>query len=166
VTRIAPAALPDDLPVHNNLIRATYSNPEMHRGFASLSGRVHSASHLPARIRELVVLTVVGQLGARYQWQQHIPAARRAGVTEDEIAALGRGDLGALTGADAAAVALASAVDRCAVDDAVWGEASTFYSALELSDLVLLAGFYGLAARYALALDVVLEIGADSSAEA
>jgi hypothetical protein len=29
-----------------------------------------------------------------------------------------------------------------------------------------LAGFYGLAARYALALDVDLEIGADSPAEA
>jgi len=155
--RIAAAELPDDLPVKNNLVRATYRNPDMHRGFASLSGRVHSASHLPARTRELVVLTVIAQLNAGYEWQQHEPTARQAGLSDEEIAALGRGDLHALGGADAAAAELASAVDRCAVDNALWERAARHFSDVELSDLVLLAGFYGLAARYTLALDVDLD---------
>jgi len=157
MTRVAPAELPDDLPVHNNLVRATYRNPEMHRGFASLAGRVHSASHLPARTRELVVLAVVGQLGAGYQWQQHERAARHAGVSDDEIEALRVGDVDGFGDAERTAVRLASAVDRCSVDDALWASAAQHYSEVELSDLVLLAGFYGLAARYTLALDLDLE---------
>jgi 4-carboxymuconolactone decarboxylase len=157
VTRIVPADLPDDLPVRNNLVRATYTNPEMHRGFASLSGRVHSASHLPARTRELVVLRVANLLGAEYERQQHERAARHVGVSESELAALRSGDIDAFDGAERAALQWAGAVERCAVDEAVWEEARRHFSEVELSDLTLLAGFYGLAARYVLALDIDLD---------
>ena len=57
--------LPEDLPVRNNIVRATYTNPDMFRGFASLSGRVHSASHLPDRIRERAALEYAGAVDTR-----------------------------------------------------------------------------------------------------
>jgi AhpD family alkylhydroperoxidase len=155
--RIPPADLPDDLPVHNNLVRATFTNPDLHRGFASLSGRVHSASHLSARTRELVVLCVAGLLGAGYEWQQHEPGARRAGVTDDEIEAIRAGALDRIGGADGQAVRFAAAVEERRVDDAAWRRARRHFSEVELVDLVLLAGFYGLASRLVLALDVDLE---------
>jgi 4-carboxymuconolactone decarboxylase len=157
MSRIGPADLPAELPVKNNLVRATYNNPDMHRGFASLSGRVHSASHLPDRTREVVVLAVVGQMKAHYEWQQHEPAARRAGVSEAELAGLRSGSIEVLHGSERAAAALAMAVDRGAVDDATWADARQYFSEVELSDLVLLAAFYGLASRYVLALDIDLE---------
>ena len=155
--RIPPADLPADLPVHNNLVRATFTNPDLHRGFASLSGRVHSASHLPARTRELVVLCVAGLLGAAYEWQQHEPAARRAGVSDEEIEAIRACALDRIGGAGGEAVRFAAAVERRAVDDAAWARARQHFSDVELVDLVLLAGFYGLASRFVLALDVDLE---------
>ena len=80
MSRIAQAPLPTDLPVQNNLIRALYNNPDMFRGFASLSGRVHSASHLPDRIREIVILRVCGLLNSEFQWQTHARIAERAGI--------------------------------------------------------------------------------------
>jgi AhpD family alkylhydroperoxidase len=158
MARVTPAELPEDLPVHNNLVGATYKNPEMHRGFASLSGRVHSASHLPARVRELVVLAVANTTGADYELQQHEPAASRSGVTDDEIAALRTGDWPVFEGADRAAVELAAAVEQCRVDDDIWAAAAAHYSDVELVDMVMLAGFYGLASRFVLALDVDLEV--------
>lgn len=154
MARVSPAELPDDLPVHNNLVRMTYRNPEMHRGFASLSGRVHSASHLSARTRELVVLTVANRLGASYELEAHERAARNAGVSDAEIHALRRADPSGFSKADQAAVALAAAVDAASVDDATWGSALEHFSELELVDLVMLAGFYGLASRFVIALDV------------
>jgi 4-carboxymuconolactone decarboxylase len=155
--RIQPADLPEDLPVRNNLVRATFTNPEMHRGFASLSGRVHSASHLPARTRELVVLRVAGMLGATYETQQHEMAARHAGVTDVEIESLRSGDLTGFAGAERAALAFAAAVEDRRVDDAIWAQAREYFSDADLVDLTLLAGFYGLASRFVLALDVDLE---------
>ena len=157
MTRIQPVPLPDDLPVRNNLVGAAYANPEMFRGFASLSGRVHRASHLPDRIRELALLAVAGLLGADYEWQQHARIAGHTGITEDELAALRTGDAGAFDGADRAAVAFAVAVERCQVDDAAWATARRHFSDVELVDLAMLAGFYGLASRFVLALDVDLE---------
>jgi alkylhydroperoxidase family enzyme len=157
MSRIAPAELPDDLPIHNNLVRATYRNPELHRGFASLSGRVHSASNLSARQRELVILCIVGMLDAAYEREQHERAASHAGVTEEEMLALRSGDLDHFAGADRAAVELAAAVEECRVDDAAWAAARAAFTEVEAVDLVMLAGFYGLASRFTLALDVDLE---------
>jgi len=154
MTRIAPAELPADLPVHNDLVRVTYRNPEMHRGFASLSGRVHSASHLPARTRELIVLAVAAHLGAAFEWEQHEPAARRAGVTDEEIRGLEVGELGVLDRVERAAVTYALAVDDRTVDDETWSAAAAHLSEEELLDITLLAGFYGLASRLVLAVDL------------
>jgi len=157
MTRIPPAELPDDLAVHNNLVRTAYVNPDMFRGFASLSGRVHSASHLPARTRELVLLRVAGMLGADYEWQQHAAIAGRMGITDDELTALRSGDLEVFDGGDRAAVVFAGAVERREVDDAAWRAALEHFSQVELVDMTMLAGFYGLASRFVLALDVDLE---------
>ena len=157
MSRLPKASLPQDLPVKNNLVRATYNNPEMHRGFASLSGRVHSASHLPSRTRELIVFRVVNLLGVDYERQQHEPAARHAGVTEAEIEALRGGNLSVFDGADLSAVEFAGAVDRLEVTDAAWDAAREHFSELELSDMAMLAAFYGLASRYVAAMGVELE---------
>jgi 4-carboxymuconolactone decarboxylase len=157
VARITYAELPDDLPVKNNLVRSTFTNPDMHRGFASLSGRVHSTSHLPSRTRELVVLRIAGKLGAEYEWQQHEPQARFAGVTDDELTALRTGDLDVFDGAERAAVRFATHVEDRTVDDQAWSAAREHFSEVELVDIALLAGFYGLASRFVLAFDVDLE---------
>jgi alkylhydroperoxidase family enzyme len=157
MTRITHAELPADLAVHNNLVRTTYVNPDMYRGFASLSGRVHSASHLPPRIRELVVLCIAGMLGADYERQQHERGARLAGITDADLEALQRADFDHFEGADREAVRFAAAVEARRVDDAVWARAREVFAEVELLDIAMLAGFYGLASRLVLALDVDLE---------
>jgi 4-carboxymuconolactone decarboxylase len=154
VARIPEVELPEDLPVKNNLVRVAYNNPDMFRGFASLSGRVHSASHLPDRLRELVILRTTGMLDADYEWTAHARIATRQGVTSEELEALKTGQDDYFEGAERAAVAFAAAVDRREVDEAAWKAARAFFSEVELLDMTLLAGFYALASRFALALDI------------
>jgi len=154
MARLPAADLPDDLPVRNALVEITYHNPEMHRGFASLSGRVHSASRLPAKLREVVVLRVAALNDAEFEWASHAPAALRSGVTDGELAALRRGDLSGFQGAERAAIEFAGAVEQRQVDDAAWAAAREHFSEGELVDMTMLAGFYGLASRFVLALGI------------
>jgi len=155
--RVPFADLPDEMPIKNNLIRNTFNNPDLHRGFASLAHRVHAASHLSPAVREYAVLRTAAKLGATYQWSNHVPVARDAGLTDKEIAALRDRDLDALTPEQARIARFAEAVEERAVDDALWAEMSAHYSPVELLDLTMLVAFYGLASRVALALDVPLE---------
>ena len=152
--RIVPATLDDSLPIHNNIVRVAYNNPDMFRGFGSLSSRVHSASHLPDRIRELVVLSVTGRLHASYEWLPHVRIALKQGVSQADIEALWNSDVEHFDGQDRATVLFARAVDEAAVDEGLWQHARQYFSELELLDLTVLAGFYGLAARLALTFDI------------
>jgi len=154
VTRVPYNDLPDDLPVKNNLVKVAYANPEMFRGFASLSGRVHSASHLPDRTRELVIMRVTGMLDAEYEWRAHARIAARNGVTDADLEALRSGDDDHFEGAERAAIVFTGAFERREVDDAAWNAARAFYSEVELLDMCVLAGFYGLASRFTLAVDL------------
>lgn len=159
MARIPDASIPDDIPVKNNLVRTTYNNPDLYRGFGSLATRVHSASHLPSRIRELVVLRIAAKLAAPYEWGNHVVAARRAGVTDDEIRALRSGEVSGFTAGEAAAIRFAEAVEDRDVDEASWSSAREHYSEVELLDVTMLAAFYGLASRVVLALDIGLDAG-------
>lgn len=152
--RIAPATLDDSLPIHNNIVRAAYNNPDMFRGFGSLSGRVHSASHLSDRVRELVVLSVAGRLHATYEWRSHLRLAQNQGITESDIDALWNGNVAHFAGMERATVEFARAVDQATVGEEVWQRARKYYSEVELLDMTMLAGFYGLASRVALTLDI------------
>ncbi|MEI8240804.1 MAG: carboxymuconolactone decarboxylase family protein [Actinomycetota bacterium] len=158
MARVRFAELPNDLPITNNLVRCTYNNPEMHRGFASLAGRVHSASRVPDRVRELVVLSLVASLGADYEWDQHSGGALRMGVvSEAELTALQSAAYEGFTPAERAAIEYGLAVEARTVTDTEWANARSYWSEAELTDMTMLAGFYGLASRFVMALAVDLE---------
>jgi alkylhydroperoxidase family enzyme len=108
-------------------------------------------------------LGITGTLDAEYEWRAHARLAARHGVTEEDLIALRSGSYARLEGRERAAVAFAIAVESREVDDAAWDAARVFYSDVELLDLVLLAGFYGLAARVALALDIEPDPDTDPS---
>src|ERR1700751_3939819 len=126
--RIAPATLDDSLPIHNNIVRVAYNNPDMFRGFGSLSGRVHSASHLPDWIRELVVSSVTGRLHATYEWRPHAQIALTKGISQADIDALWDYDIEHFEGWDRATVMFARAVDEAAVDEELWQRARQYFS--------------------------------------
>ncbi|TCK26050.1 carboxymuconolactone decarboxylase family protein [Pseudonocardia endophytica] len=56
-----------------------------------LGGALLNDLSLPASLRELAILQV-GRLAQRYEWDQHVPIAVAAGITETQIAALEGGD--------------------------------------------------------------------------
>lgn len=155
--RLPEAELPADMQHSNRIITAVYNNPEMFKGFASLSGRVHSASRLSDRVREILVLRTLYRLGSSYQQTLHEPVALKAGVTQSELDALKVPDFGGFSAAEAAALDFCEAADAVTTTDALWSRTAEFWSPQEISDMVILAGFYALAGRYLLAMGIVAE---------
>lgn len=157
MTRLPEAELPDDVAIDNRIVRAVYNNPEMFKGFGSLSGRVHSASRLSDRMRELLVLRTLYRVGSTYQIGLHEPVASRSGVTDEELAALRAADFSAFEPAEAAALAFCEAIDAIATTDELWDRTVEHWSPQEVSDMALLTGFYSMTGRYLLAMGVVAE---------
>ena len=50
------------------------------------------ASTLPPRVRELAILRVAHRGDCAYEWTHHVDLARREGISDDEIAAVRRGE--------------------------------------------------------------------------
>jgi 4-carboxymuconolactone decarboxylase len=159
MTRVPYAELPADFPIHNNLVRAMHLNPDLFKSFGSLSMRVHSASHIDQRTRELVILRLVAKLGAEYEWGNHALGARQSGVTDDEIRAIRERRLESFSAREVAAMRYAEAVEDRTVTDELWRDVSQHFDATQLVDLTVLVGFYGLASRFVMALDVELDPG-------
>ena len=141
----------------SNVLGLFANHPALAKAFlrynAYLLGR---DSTIPPHIRELAILRVAWRRRCRYEWAQHVRIARRAGVTDAEIA-MARAGAGADAGAgdgDAPGHEI-TALIIAAVDelDANSGLSDGIYQALadkfddrQLMDLVFTIGTYGLLA--------------------
>jgi alkylhydroperoxidase family enzyme len=58
------------------------------RPFILFSDALNNRSQIPPDVRETVILTVAAHAEAQYEWAEHAPMARAAGLTDCQIAAL------------------------------------------------------------------------------
>lgn len=137
--------------------RALANNPEALRAFIDMSMYVRTRSGLPDRLRELAILAVGFATDSEYLTATHRDLALRAGITEQEVAAVGRGE---------ASLPSLSAIERAVV---AYGFASgspfslrgtdtaalrTQLSASELIEVLLTVGWYRLCASMFNALEL------------
>jgi alkylhydroperoxidase family enzyme len=112
----------------------------------------------PRALRELVILRGAQLIRSEYEWAQHLPMARKAGVREAQIAALSAWRGSPEFDARAkAALALAEAVSACRVTDAVYAEAMRHFDHGEYVEIALVASFYAMVGRMLDAMGVPLE---------
>lgn len=107
-------------------------------------GQLLSAGLLSHRDRELLILRTAWLCRAEYEWGHHVPLGRRAGLTDEQIAAVPSGPADAIW--DAADALLLTAVDELHADSRI-GEAT--YEALaqrfdraEIVELLMVIGQY------------------------
>ena len=169
---MARMALVDKIPnesldprMQTNLGRALFNNPGLCLPFKALASGVHFQSHLEPRLRELVVLRISAALKSDVEWGQHFRIATttfvypEACITVAEARDVRDGQLGGFSVREQVAMEYAIAFDNNVVDDALWSRASEHFSQVELLDLTILAGVYGLAGRLTNALDVPMDDG-------
>jgi AhpD family alkylhydroperoxidase len=149
----APAAvreLLDRLPAKLNIFRLLAHAETAVRPLLALGTAILAQQELPARTRELAILRVARLAAAEYEWVQHEPIARAAGVSEAQLAALRRDEIDPAS-FDAVERLVLRAVTEIARDGgasaATLAAMQRHFSTRAIVELVLTVGFYTMLAQ-------------------
>ncbi|MEI7963333.1 MAG: carboxymuconolactone decarboxylase family protein [Verrucomicrobiota bacterium] len=135
-----------------NLTRMLLHCPaEMVKSFYDLAWSFRSGI-LDPRIREGIILRVAALRGNGYELEHHVPAAKEAGLNDDEIAAITSDIPGKSAALAASFISMLNLVDDCVkqgkATDATFENASRFFSTSEIAEATLLAGLYSMCACF------------------
>jgi alkylhydroperoxidase family enzyme len=96
-----------------NIVRmGAHASPALFEAQGALGYAIAQPDVLEPRVREVAILVVAFLSGSEYELNQHRPLARAAGLTDDEIEAVGRGDYARLEPRLAAIATFAAATVR------------------------------------------------------
>lgn len=141
----------------SNLVRALLKTRGCTAGYLDLGFALIDAN-VDAKRWELVILRVGALSGSAYERMQHLPPARKAGWSDENITAIETGQADRLEPADGA---LLRFVDECVrdvrVSDRTFAETRKFLSEEEIAEATLLVGYYMMTARFLETLKVDLD---------
>jgi alkylhydroperoxidase family enzyme len=105
----AAAGIPEVL-VAANVLRFALRHEKVARVLADIVDVAVLHGALDARLREIAILRVGWRIGSVYEWSNHVPIGRRAGLTDDDLLAIRSADLVGLSPGDRLAVNIADEV--------------------------------------------------------
>lgn len=141
-----------------NLYRALGNHPKLVAAWTEFSRTLRYDTRTPRPLRELVILRGAQLMRSEYEWAQHLKMARKAGVTDEQIAALSSfRNSKVFTAEEKAALALAEAVTLGKVSDEVHAEALRHFDMHDYVELCIVAAFYAMVGRMLDAMGVQLE---------
>lgn len=127
-----------------NVFSTLACHPRLLRRVNALGGLFMVHGGFDARDREIVILRTAFRSGSEYEWETHLPIARRGGLTDDDIERLrAPGD-----GADPLVAAVDDLHERGELADATWDALARRYDEPRLLELLFLIGFYRMLAGY------------------
>jgi alkylhydroperoxidase family enzyme len=116
---------------------------------------------VPRRERELVILRTSWDCQADYDWAHHVPAAQRAGLSDEEILRISKGPTA--PGWSAFDATLLKATDELhanqRISDATWTALTARYNDQQVMDFVFTVGQYTMVSMFLNAAEVQLEPG-------
>ena len=141
-----------------NLYRALANHPPLVAVWSEFSKVLRHDTRTPRALRELVILRGAQLMRSEYEWAQHLPMARKAGVREAQIASLAQWRTSPEFDArEKAALALGEAVTAGRVSDDVHAEARRHFDEHDYVEVALVAAFYAMVGRMLDAMGVPLE---------
>ncbi|PSP76755.1 carboxymuconolactone decarboxylase family protein [Halobacteriales archaeon QS_3_64_16] len=155
--------LGEDALGERNVFRAIGNAPPVLQSYMRYGTTLWEAGELTTRERELLILAVARALDSEYEWHQHVDIGREAGLTDEEIAAIGRGadenfeNCDGFDDRDRALLAYADAFARGEVTDTIHDGLAEFCETSTLTGVAMLCSHYVATARALDALAVPLE---------
>jgi alkylhydroperoxidase family enzyme len=156
LAQISPGMKPPDLSV----VAFFAHHPELARTFLAWNHYMNSkACELPRPVRETVILRVSLRRRSRYEWVQHVKSARRAGISDEEIRAIGAGTATGLAGLLCAAVD--ELTGNSALTEETYESLAAEFDQRQLISLVFLVGTYSMLSMAFDTFQVALDPGLD-----
>ena len=136
--------------------------PDIGRRLASLGAALRFGTSIERRLTEVAIITVGSQWKAEFEWWAHATMARRHGVADAAVDAIGRGEEPAFEADDERAVyAVASELGRTGqLSQASYDAARALLGDTGMVELVTLCGYYTLISFLLNAFEVPLPPGA------
>ncbi len=136
--------------------------PDIGRRLASLGAALRFGTSIERRLTEVAIITVGSQWKAEFEWWAHATMARRHGVADAAVDAIGRGEEPAFEADDERAVyAVASELGRTGqLSQASYDAACALLGDTGMVELVTLCGYYTLVSFLLNAFEVSLPPGA------
>jgi putative methionine-R-sulfoxide reductase with GAF domain/alkylhydroperoxidase family enzyme len=134
-------------------------SPELSRRSRPVNHYLRHEADLGGRVRELAILTTAGELGSRFEWAAHEPAAVSEGISREIVDIIRyRRDTRGLSEADAVVIELGRATFGAGrVSSAIFARALRQFGRRKLVDLVALMGNYAATAALLTAFDMQLD---------
>ncbi|KID80954.1 carboxymuconolactone decarboxylase [Metarhizium guizhouense ARSEF 977] len=146
----------------SNLVRGLLrTTPGITNGYLEL-GNGLAQSTLPSKLREMTILRVGHLSHSAYERMQHIGIAKSVGVTDQEVAAIERGDYSGLTHQEAALLNFVDEVVAKPKATCTFDAALAALGEQDLATATLLVGHYMMTARFLETLAIDLDETATS----
>lgn len=132
-----------DVPPMPGIIGLLAHHPGLAANWLTFNGQLLDDPALSPRERELVILRVAWRSQSAYEWAQHVPMGREAGLSDVEITALGSSDVAMWSASDRA---LVTAADEMLadhrIDDETWKQLEADFDHRQLLELLFVIGAY------------------------
>ncbi len=129
---------------HSGFARMLIRNPRLYAALEPLISHLLAGSALSARVRELMILRIAWRMPAPYEWHAHVAAARRRGLTDDDIVRVTEDPVAAPWPAEDRAVVTAvdELLDSGTISAGLWRGLSAFLDETQLVELPVFVGGY------------------------
>ena len=141
-----------------NLYRALGNQPALVAAWTEFFSALRHESSTPRALREVMILRTAQIARSEYEWAHHLGMARKAGVSEEKIAALAGWRASRLFDEkERAVLSLTEAVMACNVTDEVCAEVKRHFGDADYVELCLTAAAYAMVSRMLDAMRVELD---------
>ena len=145
----------------DNIFKVTGHCPYIGRNFMRLANSILQGEELPAKLRELAILRVGNLTQAEYEFAHHTQIGLQAGVSQKQIDEISKWATSAeFNDQERAVLAYTDQVTAdIRVKDETFAKLKGFLSEHAIVELTAVIGFYNMACRFLVALQVELEPG-------
>lgn len=144
-----------------NMLGVMAHHPALTRAFFTFNGHSLMATTLTERQRELLALRTSALLSCQYEWAQHVPMARDAGLTDDEIGRIAFGpDAPFWSDLEQAMLRAADElVTEGVIAEDTWSALADELDTQQLLDVIFTVGAYSTLAWMMRSVELVLDEG-------
>lgn len=139
-----------------HLYQMLLHSPAVAQGWLGYLTAIRQQSTLSGAIREMVIIRVAQINGAPYEAEQHIPIARKEGVSAEKLDALEKwADSALFSDTERAVLAYTDAMTRnVQVEDATFARVAEAFEAQQLVELTATIAAYNMVSRFLEALQI------------
>jgi len=149
-----------------NLYKAVANSPGLLLNFIRLGNSIIGRTELPPRLREIVILRVATLTGSEYEWAQHAPVARQAGVSQKQLDAIPDWKNSAEFNNEERAILQYTdeVAQKVKVTDQTFNTLKNFFSEQLIVELTMTIGYYEMVTRLLVPLQVEVDESSVGSA--